>query len=142
MVLTIKEGAAPPWGLPWPLAPTGATTTGAQRTGPAPPHHRGALSPTTATGPDLPAGPPARRPAPVPLFPAPRENPGTGLLPPPVLYACPGPYAIFSAFTVLSPGKIPAAPPGDGTQGEKFQKDFWQGDKPEGAGSQNTPKKA
>jgi len=51
MVLTIKEPAAPPWGLPWPLAPTGAATNGVQRTGSRPPcsdlAQRGTLSPQT-----------------------------------------------------------------------------------------------
>jgi len=42
----------------------------------------------------------------VPLFRPLEANPGMGLLPPPVLYACPGPYAIFSAYTVfVLPGR-------------------------------------
>ena len=72
---TIQGRAASPLGLLWPLDPTGATTTGAQRTGPRPP----ALA-AHGHRPGVP-GPHHRRrrlPFTVPPLPGPRGKPGDG----------------------------------------------------------------
>ena len=115
---TIKERAAPPWGLPWPPAPAHnrpAPALAAHGHRPGPPGHPPAIPP-----------PP---PCPRPPLPGPKGKPGDWDSSPPVLYAWPGPYAIFSAYTVFVSRGDPAedTPPGDGTQAQKFQTDFRPG---------------
>jgi hypothetical protein len=97
-----QRGDGATLGLPWPLAPTGATTTGAQWTGPAPP----CLPwPPMVTGPGLPVTPPPppRRPAPVPRAPfsGPGEETGDYHLYPPYI-KCSG-RGFFQNFNPENP---------------------------------------